>query len=630
MKKIYTAISILLVAAFGLAACTTNTGDNATQVPNTTVTVNSLLPTSTNPAGFPTATVGFATTPTLETTQSGTTPTAATTQSGTTPTAASTSSGVTLETPTVMTTTPLALQTETVTPTPTETPVNPPTPTPKQIEVQATQTAMAQTPQAGVTGTPSAATTGTATPQANIPQTGSNSGISAFKGVNPTLEYAGLGVLNRRANPTSKISAQYASQLKSGWNIATDDMVTGMPLVDNGSVYFADWSGTIYAANASNGSIIWKKKVEQPNMQWPWYGFAGTGALGNGAVYFASVEGNAFALDMKTGNVLWQVKFTNNQYAGNLGKLMYYDGMVYLGTASVEEPMSHKNPNLKIDFQGEVMALDAKTGKQVWDLPLVQSPGNGVAEWGSFALDPNTNTLYFGTGNNYTGEATKNSDSVFSVNAKTGKVNWSTQVTSEDIWLPIKAIGGDYDFGAGPQLFNATINGQNRQLMGIGQKSGFYWVFDRTTGEPIWKTFVGAANVGGGIRGEAAVKDGVIYVWSNNAYQDGKDPSQFLITVKALDAATGKNLWVTDQAQPAVGWSAGFLAGDVFFVGSLDGTIQGYNIKDGSVVFKATAPGPVGSPLLVANNTLFVGAGVPKGMGGQGSQTGLFTWTTGQ
>ena len=91
MKKFYTAISILMLAAFGLAACSTPTGTNVTQVPNSTATVSSLLPTGTSSAGgLPTATVASGTTPTAALTQSATTPTAETTQAATTPTAAMT------------------------------------------------------------------------------------------------------------------------------------------------------------------------------------------------------------------------------------------------------------------------------------------------------------------------------------------------------------------------------------------------------------------------------------------------------------------------------------------------------------------------------------------------------------
>ncbi len=450
-----------------------------------------------------------------------------------------------------------------------------------------------------------------------------------FTNIDQQREAAALGILNRRTNLQSAINSTNASQLQQAWGVNTPEMVTGMPLVMNGRVFFGDWGGNAYAVDASTGDVIWQKQVDQPKSEWPWHGFAGSGAVGDQYVYFASVEGTAYALDMNTGDTVWQTKLSDNQYAGNLGKLMYYDGKLILGLSSVEEPLSHQNPNMKISFQGSVMALDGKSGEILWETKLVDSPGNGVAVWGSFAVDPTTNTLFFGTGNNYEGLSTQYSDSAMALDVNTGDIKWSTQVTDKDIWLPIKPIGPDYDFGAGPQLFNATVGGETRQMVGIGQKSGYYWAFDRTNGDVVWKTYIGYAGVGGGMRGEASTAQGYVFAWSNNNYSDGKPPEEFPITVKALDARTGQNVWSAEKAQPAVGWAAGFLSNDVYFVGSLDGTIKGYRANDGQPVFETKAAAPVGAPLVVVGNTLFVGGGVPKAVGGTQPGSGVWAYSLG-
>ncbi|MBM0202889.1 hypothetical protein JNW90_07100 [Micromonospora sp. STR1s_5] len=41
--------------------------------------------------------------------------------------------------------------------------------------------------------------------------------------------------------------------------------------------------------------------------------------------------------------------------------------------------------------------------------------------------------------------------------------------------------GTDMNFGSSPNLFTTTIGGRQRELLGIGQKSGDYWALDRTT-----------------------------------------------------------------------------------------------------------------------------------------------------
>ena len=231
-----------------------------------------------------------------------------------------------------------------------------------------------------------------------------------------------------------------ADQLAQAWRIQTPEPVSHMPLVENGQVYFADWGGTVYAADAATGEVTWQKQVETPNTQWPWYGFPGTGALGDGMVFEASAEGNAFGIDTATGEVRWQTKISDSQYAGNISHLLYYDGLVYVGMSSVEEPLSKmmqkKGETFYPSFQGKVLALNAQTGEVAWERPLVQGQENGVAVWSSFALDPAMNALFFATGNNYTGDASVLSDALVAVDAKSGEVLWKQQVTDEDVWTP--------------------------------------------------------------------------------------------------------------------------------------------------------------------------------------------------
>jgi polyvinyl alcohol dehydrogenase (cytochrome) len=434
---------------------------------------------------------------------------------------------------------------------------------------------------------------------------------------------------NQRVSMSPGISSSTIANLNLTWFAPTDGMISHRALLGDGRIYVADWDGKVYAMDAQSGHELWKKQIEQ-NVQskWPWYGFAGTGDLGGGKLYEASVEGTAYAIDPKNGNVLWKTSIADNPYAGNVGQLLYYDGMVYIGLSSVEEVLSEME-GITPTFQGSVVALNAQDGSVAWKRPLVEAPHTGVAVWSSFALDPQMNALFFTTGNNYTGKATSLSDSMVAVNAKTGEILWSYQVTPNDVWTLSARVGPDYDFGGGPQLFDATIDGQTRHLVGAGQKSGFYSVFDRESGEHVWSTYVGYGGVGGGIRGEASVADGTLYLWSNNAYEDGQPPENYPLTVKALDTATGTPNWFQDKIQPANSSSAGFLANDVYFVDSLNGIVQAYRAGDGAILWHAKLPGAIGAPLWVSGDTLYVAAGLPAIFGGMDGGNGLYAFSLG-
>ena len=396
------------------------------------------------------------------------------------------------------------------------------------------------------------------------------------------------------------------------WHYPTEHPVSHAPLVKEGAVYFGDWGGTIYKVDAKKGSLIWKKNIENPMTEWSWYGFAGTGTLGDGKVFEASVEGNAFALDQNSGELLWQTEFTTDPEAGNLSVLLYHDGLVYIGVSSVEEMLD--SPSFTPDLQGKVIALDAKTGNKVWERFLVEPPQNGVPMWTSFALDTESNTLYFTTGNNYTGEeASKMSDAMVAVDSKTGDVKWFYQVTPHDLWTHHQKKGPDYDFSGGAQLFTAEIDGEMRKLVGAGQKSGVYTVWDAITGDEVWESVIGYGGVKGGLHSEASIADGTVYVWSNNNYAH-KPPTDTPLTVKALDAATGELKWVANESQPA-SLVTGYLANDVYIVGSVEGTIQAYHAKDGKKIWSHKNPAPIISWLILDDDSLFLGGGIPKMFG---------------
>ena len=196
------------------------------------------------------------------------------------------------------------------------------------------------------------------------------------------------------------------------------------------------------------------------------------------------------------------------------------------------------------------------------------------------------------------------------VDARTGEIKWHNQVTQHDVWTKADQKGPDYDFAGGPQLFVADVNGQSRKLVGAGQKSGIYHVFDAQTGERVWNTSIGYGGVDGGMHGEASVGEGSVYAWSNNNYSHTSDPTKPKISIKKLNAATGEHQWVLEQAQPAA-IVPGYMANDVYIIGSLDGTLQAYRASDGKQLMSTKAPAPVISWLWVEGNSLYFGGGVP-------------------
>ena len=423
---------------------------------------------------------------------------------------------------------------------------------------------------------------------------------------------------NANSDSLALASAKGPSDLQVLWKTPTAGFITGKPLVRTGVVYVADWNGNVYAVATGTGVIVWQKNIEEVDPKWPWHGFSGTGTMSADMLYEASAEGNLFAIDPKAGAIKWQKHFADKPYSGNTGALLYYDNMVYVPVSSLDEGMD-KQPNFTTDFQGKVVAFDALTGKKVWECKTVTGTENGVAVWSGFAIDPAAGILYFTTGNNYTGTASKLSDAIIAVDAKTGIVKWAKQGTPNDVWTMAQPKNGpDYDFAAPPQLLDVTIGGEARQLVLAGQKSGKLWVLDRRSGEVVWSDSLGAGAMGGGFMAGASIDGAGIYAWTNNAFghaaADTTHPMD--MDVAAFEPATGKLLWKKAHAQPASVTTAGFAAGGYYFVGSLDGLIRAYNTKTGDLAWTSEAMGSISTSIVLSGGKMYFGTGLPQMFGG--------------
>jgi len=104
--------------------------------------------------------------------------------------------------------------------------------------------------------------------------------------------------------------------------------------------------------------------------------------------------------------------------------------------------------------------------------------------------DPETDTLYWSTGNPYPdfddGDRPGDNlyaDSILALNPDTGQIKWFYQVTPHDVH--------DWDATEPLVLVDAEINGQRRKLLLHADKNGFFYVLDRLTGKLVFaKPFV--------------------------------------------------------------------------------------------------------------------------------------------
>ena len=408
-----------------------------------------------------------------------------------------------------------------------------------------------------------------------------------------------------RNDAETAISVENAGELTEAWTLRAN--VYGTPAVVDGRVYVLSRSGT-YALDAKTGEEVWHN---------PSAGGTSSPAYANGVVYVHDNTGVVRALDGTSGEELWQAASSDHPFAAGFSSPMVAGDLVIVGSSSTEEASATDDAT----FRGGVVAFDRETGAEVWRHYTVEAPHNGVAVWSSVTVDLELGFVFGSTGNNYTGEASETSDSIFALELETGELVWNRQLSEGDVFTIPNPQSEDTDFGTNPLLFKATIDGAERRLAGAGQKSGMFWVLDRETGEVVWSRQIsGGSPLIGGVFNNGAFDGERIILAGNNATSDapGGEPASGeseplgganvpTSVLMALDPADGSIVW--ERQLPAWVWAPITIANGVGFV-SAESELQAFNTSTGEKLFSLDAEGTIASGAAIAGGRVFFGSGL--------------------
>jgi polyvinyl alcohol dehydrogenase (cytochrome) len=463
----------------------------------------------------------------------------------------------------------------------------------------------------------------------------------------------------------TQISADNAVQLAPKWTFTTQGDVSAIPAVSGGAVYFPDWRGYLYKLDASTGAKIWKTQISGYDGIAGAVSRAAPAVDGNNVILGDQNSGTLFSIDATTGSLNWKKQVEPHPAAILTAGPLVVGGVIYQGVASAEEGLAANGAYQCCTFRGSIVAVSEATGEILWKTYTVpgnggkpcttQKPASGCgysggAVWGTTpAYDPASNTLFIGTGNNYTvpdkvkqceaaggtpGKCLSPADlvdSVVALNAKTGAIKWATGTGRFDDWnvacIPFVGSpnncppnpGPDYDFGSGPQLFTITnASGQSQLVVGAGQKSGQYWAMDAATGKILWSQAAGPGSTLGGIEWGPATDGTRIYVAEENFNGFPYTlPSGQTITSgswAAIDPATGKVLWQTaDPSNNAFGGGNALgpvtVANGVLFAPSMSGKMYALDAATGEIKWSYTTPGAVIAGAAVVDGSVYWGDG---------------------
>lgn len=397
---------------------------------------------------------------------------------------------------------------------------------------------------------------------------------------NNCWKYMGHSADSRWTNPDeSSLSTANVGTLAEAWTFTMPGSATGTAAVVNGTVY-APSMGAVVAFDALSGAVKWMAPQNIP----------GSVSYDEGKLYVQNAGGIVVQLDAATGAAGWQAPVGS---FGGFGTPLPVGNKVLAGASSGEENLASDNAM----FRGKAVALDKATGQLLWEHYTAEPPSSGAAIWSSPSADLELGMAFFTTGNNYTGLAGDQSDSIIALDLETGMLLWKFQALENDVYTTVnRGPGPDLDFGTNPVLFE----GGGKRLVGAGQKSGQFWALDRMTGEVVWMHQVGPGCGIGGVFNNGAF-DGTNILASSWGCAGAS-------TLKALDPATGNPVWM--QTLPAQSWAPITVANGVGFVASQN-SLNAFDVSTGAMLYSTTVVGSIASGAVVVDGFVYFGSGVP-------------------
>ncbi len=423
-------------------------------------------------------------------------------------------------------------------------------------------------------------------------------------GADPGWSMFGHDLHNTRSNTVeTEIGVDTVANLELAWE-HVGAQVTSTPAVVDGIVYFADWTGLLYAKNAADGSEVWTEQVSPSGM-------SPSIAVTEERLFIGDFQAFLYAVDRSTGAVIWSKLLDDHPNANVTSSVVPVDDILLVGVASGELSDAKED----YTFRGSIVALAQEDGEELWRVYVTQddeTSGAGVSVWSSAAVDTRREMMFIGTGNTYEPPASPMSDSVVAVNYVTGALEWFTQFTENDVYTILQPPpqGPDADIGAAPNLFR--IGG--REVVGVGDKGGVYAALDRDTGDVVWATTLGPGSHLGGVMNAAAYNAGRLFVVQNSwpkgfntedvffpEFEDPENTSE----VVALNARNGEVLWRTPVSSPTVGGGLLYSNG-VVFTGHTLGLLRAYDADTGDVLWEDQVGATLASGQVISDGRLFV------------------------
>ncbi|MFK4533478.1 polyvinyl alcohol dehydrogenase (cytochrome) [Bradyrhizobium ottawaense] len=431
----------------------------------------------------------------------------------------------------------------------------------------------------------------------------------------------GVDTNNSRFQPADMagLTAEQVPRLRLKWAYAFPGASVSFapPTIVGGILFIGGTDRKVHALDARSGCTLWTLAIDAAVRAA--ISFAPLPGSDQFAIFFGDLRANAYAVNALTGALMWKTKVEEHAAARITGAPTLHSGVLYVPVSSIEEAAGSQASYECCTFRGSVVALDAATGKLVWQaytIPEVPHPTgknargtqlfgpSGAAIWSAPTIDAKRNAVYVATSNSYSNPPAATADAILAFELATGKLLWKQQATPKDAFVVAcftadksncpEDHGPDHDFGQSPIL--VTLR-DGRRVLVIAQKSGVVHALDPDDGGKIlWQTRIGKGGALGGSEWGSAADGERIYV-ANSDVRFMRDGTRQLDSTQGgglfgLDLASGKIAMEVPpvacgdrpKCSPALSAAVSLIPG-VVFSGGVSGFLRAY-ATDGKLLWE--------------------------------------------
>ena len=299
----------------------------------------------------------------------------------------------------------------------------------------------------------------------------------------------GMGYNNQRYSPLKAINKGNVANLVPVWNYSLNNPQgqESQPVIHDGVMYVTTHTSTA-AIDAVTGKQVWKHELEfaADVFKMACCGLLNRGAaIYNGRIYRTTLDSNVLALDAKTGKQVWKVQVIDYKLGHAMtGAPLVANGVLMTGIAGGE-----------YGTRGFIDGWDPETGKHLWRTYTTAAGGEkGADTW------PGDTAQKGGAPTWLTGTYDPDLDLVYWGTGNGGP--WNAEVrkgdnlyicsviafrpkTGEIVWHYQFTPNDPYDYDSTDpgMLVDMKIGGATRKVLMQANRNGFFYVLDRADGK---------------------------------------------------------------------------------------------------------------------------------------------------